>query len=113
VIVADEPTVPDGAGVFPLIPPELGVHPLLLAVIHATVFLSASDEKLIDAGAADEAFDYMAGYIRRLNGAELEQVRLDLSTLAEFGRQEKWSAEAIEFLATFLETCGADGGEVS
>ena len=25
---------PDGAAVFPLIPPELGVHPLLLAVVQ-------------------------------------------------------------------------------
>ena len=39
---ADE--VPDGAAVFPLIPAELGVHPLLLAVLHAYVFLDGSDD---------------------------------------------------------------------
>ena len=38
---ADE--TPDGAAVFPLIPAELGVHPLLLAVLHAYVFLDGSD----------------------------------------------------------------------
>ena len=33
----DEPESesPDGAAVFPLIPPELGVHPLLMAALHA------------------------------------------------------------------------------
>ena len=35
---ADE--VPEGAAVFPEIPAELGVHPLLLAVLHAVVFLA-------------------------------------------------------------------------
>ena len=35
--MADE--VPEGAAVFPTIPAELGVHPLLLAVLHAVVFL--------------------------------------------------------------------------
>ena len=33
---------------FPLIPPELGVDPLLLAVLHATVFLAGSDEEVVD-----------------------------------------------------------------
>jgi hypothetical protein len=108
---SEERSVPAGAGVFPLIPQELNIHPLLLAVLHATVFLSASDEKLVDADAADEAFDYMAGYLRRLRGAELGRIRLDLEALAEFGRQEKWSAEAIEFLETFLDTCGVPNDE--
>ena len=39
--MADEPArieeSPEGAAVFPLIPPELGVHPLLLAALHAYV----------------------------------------------------------------------------
>ena len=28
--------IPDGAAVFPQIPDELGVHPLLLAVLHGS-----------------------------------------------------------------------------
>jgi hypothetical protein len=109
----NERQVPDGAGVLPLIPDELQVHPLLLAVLHATVFLSASDDQIVDEDAADEAFDYMAGYLRRLDGSDLARVREDLAVLAEFGRQEKWSAEAIEFLKTFLETCGISEAEGS
>ena len=52
--------MPDGAAVFPLIPAELGVNPLLLAVLHATVFLDGSDEDVVDPDAADEALEYMA-----------------------------------------------------
>ena len=54
--------VPEGAAVFPLIPAELGINPLLLAVVHATVFLAGSDEEVVDATAADEAVGYLAGY---------------------------------------------------
>src|SRR5438067_11782892 len=36
--------VPDGAAVFPLIPEELGVDPLLLAVLHAVVFFDGSED---------------------------------------------------------------------
>ncbi len=50
---ADE--VPEGAAVFPEIPPELGVHPLLLAVLHATVFLAGSDAEIVQPEAGDEA----------------------------------------------------------
>lgn len=91
---------------FPLIPEELNVQPLLLAVLHATVFLSASDEELVQSEAAEEAFDYMAAYLRRLKGPELERVHADLVTLAEFGKQEKWSKQAVDFLETFLQVCG-------
>lgn len=106
-----ESQVPDGAGVLPLIPAELRVHPLLLAVLHATVFFAASDDQIIDATAADEAFDHMAGYLRRLGGADLARVLDDLAVLADYGRQEKWSPESIEFLETFLEVCGVRSAE--
>ena len=35
----EEDDVPEGAALMPEIPPELNVHPLLLAVLHATVFV--------------------------------------------------------------------------
>ena len=41
--MSDEPEmdedVPEGAAVFPLIPAELNIHPLLLAMLHCVVFL--------------------------------------------------------------------------
>src|SRR4051812_25836252 len=89
--------VPEGAAVFPLIPPDLGVHPLLLATLHAVVFLSGTDEELLDAVAAEEALQYMVEYLQRLNGAALRKVQEDLDCLVRFARQEKWPKQLIRF----------------
>src|SRR4051794_17963972 len=98
--------VPEGAAVFPFIPPELGVHPLLLATLHAIVFLSGSDEELVDSAAAEEAIQYLVGYLQRLNGPALRQVEEDLDCLVRFARQEKWPKQLVRFLQTFV----ADNG---
>jgi hypothetical protein len=107
-----ENEVPEGAAVFPLIPPELGIHPLLLSVIHATVFLAGSDEKILNRNAADEAIQYMADYLRRLTGKELLQVREDMACLVAFAKQGKWSTDLVELLASFLDDydVGEEGG---
>src|SRR5262249_60841192 len=81
--------VPEGAAVFPLIPAELGVHPLLLAVLHAAVFLDGSSEDVVEPEAAEEALEYLATYIQRLRGPELQRVREDLECLARYGRQQQ------------------------
>ena len=62
---ADE--VPDGAAMFPEIPAELGVHPLLLAVLHAYVFLDGSDAAVVNPEASSEAMEYLATYLQRLS----------------------------------------------
>jgi hypothetical protein len=103
---AGEAEVPEGAAVFPLIPPELGVHPLLLAVLHATIFLAGSDDDVLDARAAEEALEYMAGYLQRLDGPQLEQVREDLLCLTAYARQEKWPKQLVRTVQKFLEDYG-------
>lgn len=102
--------VPDGAAVFPLIPAELGVHPLLLAVLHAVVFLDGSSEDVVHDAAADEALNYLATYLQRLSGAELERVRSDMEILQEYAKQEEWPREEMEFLRGFLKDYGVGGG---
>ena len=94
--------VPAGAAVFPVIPPELGVHPLLLAALHAVVFLDGSAEDVVNPAAADEAVQLIMGYLQRLQGAELKRVREDIECLLSFARQEKWPQEETEFLRGFL-----------
>ena len=113
---ADDPSatgseVPEGAAVFPLIPPELSAHPLLLAVLHAVVFLSGSDDALVNPAAADEALEYMASYLQRLAGAERRRVKEDLAALAVFARQEKWPKQLVQFLKTFLADYGVEESE--
>jgi hypothetical protein len=104
--MADEAQAPDGAAVFPLIPPELGVHPLLLAVLHAYVFLEGSDAAVVNGVVASEAMEYLATYIQRLSGPELRRVHEDLDTLVGFARHEKWPKQQVRFLQDFLKDNG-------
>jgi hypothetical protein len=106
----DEPgdEVPKGASVLPEIPEELGVHPLLLAVLHAVVFLDGSESKIVDPEAASEALEYLATYLQRLQGRDLQRVREDFSTLVGFAKQEKWPKEHVRFFKEFLQSFGVD-----
>ncbi len=103
--------VPDGAAVFPVIPEELGVHPLLLTALHAIVFLSGSDDTIVNPAAADEAVEYMAAYLQRLGGADRRRVEEDLHTLAVYARQEKWPKQLVQFVKTFLADYGIEKAE--
>lgn len=101
--------VPPGAAVFPFIPEELGVHPLLLAVLHTVVFLDGSAEEVVHPGAADEVSEYLVTYLHRIKEPELQRIREDLQCLLAFARQEKWPPEGIEFLQDFIEDYGVGG----
>lgn len=99
---------PDGAAVFPLIPPELGVHPLLLAVLHAYVFLEGSEEAVLNGAVAEEAMHYVVTYLQRLTGSELRRMKEDLETLATFAKAEKWPKQQVRFLQEFLKDNGIE-----
>jgi hypothetical protein len=101
-----EAEVPEGAAVFPLIPAELEIHPLLLAVLHATVFLSGSDDDVVNPSAAAETLEYMATCLERLKGPDMDRVRADMNCLVEFGRREKWPKQHLQFIKTFLADYG-------
>jgi hypothetical protein len=101
-----EPEVPDGAAVFPLIPAELGIQPLLLAVLHAIVFLDGSDKKVVNPEAAAEAQDHIAAYLQRLIDRDLARVREDLEVLRTFAKQERWGKAEVQFLKEFLANFG-------
>ena len=103
-----EDEIPEGAAVFPAIPPDLGVDPLLLAVIHAVVFINGSAPEVINQPAADEALDYICGYLQRLDGKQLLRVREDINVLVGYARQEKWERALIEVLTSFLGACGVE-----
>jgi hypothetical protein len=102
----DSSQVPDGAAVLPLIPEELGVHPLLLATLHAVVFFDGSAQDVVNDAAADEALHYLATYLQRLRGPELKRLKEDLDCLLAYARQEKWPKEEVEFLRGFLRDYG-------
>lgn len=98
--------VPEGVAVFPEIPEELGVHPLLLAVLHAVVFFDQSSENIVNDAAATEALEYLAAILQRLRGSELERVRQDMDCLIALANQEKWPAAEVDFLKNFMTDFG-------
>lgn len=101
-----EQQVPDGAAVFPFIPAELGIHPLLLATLHAVVFFDGSAEEVVHDAAADESLNYMATYLQRLQGPDVKRLQEDMDCLIEHARGEKWPVEEIQFLQGFLKDYG-------
>lgn len=100
---------PDGAAVFPLIPAELGIHPLLLGILHAYVFLEGSDEAVLNGASAEEAMEYLATYLQRLTGPDLRRVKEDFVTLVGFAKSEKWPKQQVRFLQEFLSENGVEG----
>jgi hypothetical protein len=111
--MSDEPAVnetPDGAAVFPLIPAELQVHPLLLAVIHAYVFLEGTEEAVLNSAVAEESMHYIMTYLQRLEGNDLRRVQEDLIVLATFAKSEKWPRQQVRFLQEFLTENGIGSG---
>lgn len=108
--MADEPAKsdesPDGAAVFPLIPEELGIHPLLLAALHSYVFLEGTAETMLNPVAADEAMNYLVGYLQRLDGDALKRVKEDFVTLAGYAKADGWPKQQVRFLNEFLKENG-------
>lgn len=106
--LGEESQVPEGAAVFPEIPPELLVNPLLLVVVHAVVFLVGSERSIVNPDAADEAIERIADYLQRLEGDRLRAVKEDMACLVAFAKQEKWSRGLIESLRSFLSDLGVE-----
>ena len=100
---------PDGAAVFPLIPPELGIHPLLLATLHAYVFLEGSDPEVVHPDSAAEAMEYLATYLQRFEGKDLQRAREDMEALVGYAKEQKWPKQQVQFLKSFLEENGVGG----
>jgi hypothetical protein len=95
--------IPEGSAVFPVVPEELGIDPLLLAVLHATVFLSGSDDEVVHPLAAEEILDQIGQCLGRLEGDRLQRVQEDLASLAAYARQEGCPAELTGLFRSFLE----------
>jgi hypothetical protein len=105
---AEESGVPEGAAVLPGIPEELGVQPLFLAVLHAVVFFAGSAENIVQPDAAQEALEYMAGYLQRSKGAELARLREDVTALLAFAREQEWDKAQTRFLKELLASLGIE-----
>jgi hypothetical protein len=101
--------VPDGVAVFPEIPAELTLNPLLLAIVHTVVFLGGSADEIVQPAAADEALGYIAGYLQRLTGPDLQRTQEDMTALLAYAKQQNWEKQLQHFLQTFLADLGVGG----
>lgn len=98
--------VPSGAAVLPQVPPELGVHPLLLAALHAIVFLQGSDEDIVAPAAAEEQLELIADCLQRLDGSELQRMQEDIAVLTGYVKEQRWPKSAEQFFSNFLAEFG-------
>jgi hypothetical protein len=76
--------------------------------MHAVIFLDGSDGKVVHPEAAAEALEYLATYLQRLSGSELERLREDLHSLTAYARQESWPKQQIHFLRDFITNFGIE-----
>lgn len=98
--------IPEGAAVFPLIPAELGIDPILLSTLHAVVFLVGSQEDVVHGAAAEEALQYMMSYLHRVDGNAKARLQEDFQVLINFARQDGWPKQDIHFLKTIMADFG-------
>ncbi len=98
----------EGIALFPQIPPELGIDPLLECLLSMVVFITASDENLVDPKAADEAFAHLQVVLSKLGEKRIDRLREELEVVAGWVKDQGLGLEAVEFIETFLDEMGVD-----
>ena len=73
--------------VMPVIPVELGVDPLLLAVLHSLAFLEISGDQTVEPDWAVEAMEHIAHYLQRLDGLRRDELNGQLGRIADYCEQ--------------------------
>ena len=92
--------------ILPLIPAELGIDPLLLALLHCAAFLDLASEEEVDSEAAGDVLENLELYITRLTADRLSEIQRQLEKLEEWAEEAGWNEELVDFVADFLYSCG-------
>ncbi len=92
--------------VMPVVPPELGLDPLLVAVLHCAAFLDFAEEALVEPDAAGDTLEHVGLYMQRLPAEQLARIESDLDRLAAHAQAAGWPEPMIEFVGDFLYSCG-------
>jgi hypothetical protein len=90
----------------PSVPEDLGIDPLLLALLHTTAFLDFSDDDTVEPEAANEALERVEQYVQRLPEERLSALQKDLEKLEQHATQAGWPEDMIDFVRDFLYNCG-------
>lgn len=102
----DDDAEVDGAGLLPVVPPELGIDPLLIALLHAAAFLDLSDDDSVDPELAGDVLEHVGMYVQRLPAERVQDIERQLRTLSEHAEAQRWPEELVDFVASFLYNCG-------
>jgi len=95
----------------PVIPGELGIDPLLAALLNCAAFLDLSEDG-VDEATSTAVLEHVGLYVQRLSPEELDDVADQLAEIREHGEQAGWPAPVLEFVEDFLYSCGI-GEDVS
>lgn len=100
---ADAPEFPY---VLPVVPEDLGIDPLFVALLHCAAFLDLADDEVMDPEAAGDALEHVGLYVQRLPPARLKEVEAQLAKLAAHAKSAGWPPDAVSFVEEFLYSCG-------
>jgi hypothetical protein len=90
----------------PEIPPELGVDPLLAALLQCAAFLDLGDDTLVDPVQADEILEHVGMYVQRLPPERVADIEKQLERVREHAEKAGWPEPISAFVADFLYSCG-------
>ncbi len=96
-------------GMFPVIPAELGIDPLLAALLQAAAFLDLGEDDVVDPDAAVSVLEHVGLYASRLSPEQIDALQEQLERIVEYGESQGWPEEIVEFTLRFLYHCGVGG----
>jgi hypothetical protein len=100
--------VPKPSFALPVIPEELKVDPVLLALLHAEAFLQLSEDDAVDPDDAVEASEHIGMYLGRLPPSRVKGIKAILGQLAAHGRKQGWPSDVVDFIVGFWENSVGD-----
>ncbi|HMJ11326.1 MAG TPA: hypothetical protein VK524_07945 [Polyangiaceae bacterium] len=94
------------SAMLPAVPEELGLDPLLLALLRCASFLDLSADESVNAELAGEILEHVGMYVQRLPDERLDDIQDQLESLDAYGVEQGWNSEVVEFIRDFLYNCG-------
>ena len=107
----EEAEVPEGSALLPEIPDGLVSNPANLAIIEAVVFLSGSDDEVVNPLASEEILGRMIDHMQQMKPDHRRVFLLDLAALKKHATAEKWDDSAIDFLGQFADLLSDKGSQ--
>jgi hypothetical protein len=98
--------VPKGGFSMPELPAELGIHPILAALLHMACFMEFSDEEVVDFDESLATLEALGFYLQRLTPAQVKEVNRQLKKIVTYAKQQKWDPKAAKFIRDLLKNAG-------